>query len=60
MVSNVKRIADTVSIPLIADADTGYGNHLNVIRTVEEYEKRVAAIQIEIRFSQEMRAYGGT
>ena len=48
MVTNVKRIVDAVAIPVIADADTGYGNHLNVIRTVEEYEKTgSAAIQIE-------------
>ena len=33
---------------MIADADTGYGNELNVIRTVREYEKRgVAGIHIE-------------
>ncbi len=52
MVTNVKRIADAVAIPLIADADTGYGNHLNVIRTVEEYEKAgTAAIQIEDQIS---------
>jgi 2-methylisocitrate lyase-like PEP mutase family enzyme len=52
MVTNVKRIAGAVTIPLIADADTGYGNHLNVIRTVEEYEKAgSAAIQIEDQIS---------
>ncbi len=52
MVTNVKRIADAVKIPVIADADTGYGNHLNVIRTVEEYEKAgSAAIQIEDQVS---------
>jgi 2-methylisocitrate lyase-like PEP mutase family enzyme len=52
MVTNVKRIADAVAIPLIADADTGYGNHLNVIRTVEEYEKAgTAAVQIEDQVS---------
>ena len=52
MVTNAKRIADAVAIPVIADADTGYGNHLNVIRTVQEYEKAgVAAIQIEDQVS---------
>ena len=52
MVADVKRIADAVTIPVIADADTGYGNHLNVIRTVEEYEKAgSAAIQIEDQVS---------
>ncbi|HQI01928.1 MAG TPA: isocitrate lyase/PEP mutase family protein [Deltaproteobacteria bacterium] len=48
MVQNASRIADAVDIPLIADADTGYGNPLNVIRTVREYEKAgIAAIHIE-------------
>jgi 2-methylisocitrate lyase-like PEP mutase family enzyme len=52
MMTNVKRIADAVAIPVIADADTGYGNHLNVIRTVEEYEKAgSAAVQIEDQIS---------
>jgi 2-methylisocitrate lyase-like PEP mutase family enzyme len=35
--------ADRIEIPVIADADTGYGNALNVIRTVREYEKAGAA-----------------
>src|SRR5215831_19891036 len=30
---------EAVGIPVIADADTGYGNAINVIRTVREYEK---------------------
>jgi len=48
MVENVRRISDAVEVPVIADADTGYGNHLNVARTVEEYEKAgVAALHIE-------------
>jgi 2-methylisocitrate lyase-like PEP mutase family enzyme len=52
MMTNAKHIADAVSIPLIADADTGYGNYLNVMRTVEEYEKAgCAAIQIEDQVS---------
>ena len=34
MADNARRIADCVDIPVIADADTGYGNPLNVIRTV--------------------------
>jgi len=38
----------SVGIPVIADTDTGYGNSLNVRRTVQEYEMRgVAALQIE-------------
>ncbi|QGA68625.1 isocitrate lyase/PEP mutase family protein [Sulfolobus sp. E11-6] len=48
MVDNAKRIVDAVNIPVIADADTGYGNPINVIRTVQEYERvGVAGIHIE-------------
>ncbi len=48
MVDNARRIADCVDIPVIADADTGYGNPLNVIRTVGAYEAAgVAAIHLE-------------
>ena len=38
MVSQIKMISDAATIPLIADGDTGYGNPLNVIRTVRDYE----------------------
>ncbi len=48
MLGNVRALADAVRIPLIADGDTGYGNALNVVRTVREYEKAgAAAIHIE-------------
>jgi 2-methylisocitrate lyase-like PEP mutase family enzyme len=48
MVENAGRIAAAVSVPVIADADTGYGNELNVVRTVREYEQRgVAGIHLE-------------
>ena len=48
MADNAGRLARVLNVPLIADADTGYGNELNVTRTVREYEMRgVAAIQIE-------------
>jgi carboxyvinyl-carboxyphosphonate phosphorylmutase len=48
MVANAGRIAAAVELPVIADADTGYGNELNVFRAVREYEKSgVAGIHIE-------------
>jgi 2,3-dimethylmalate lyase len=48
MVDNAGRIAACVDIPVLADADTGYGNPLNVIRTVAAYEAAgVAGIHIE-------------
>ena len=48
MVANAARIASAVDIAVIADADTGFGNELNVTRAVREYERAgVAAIHIE-------------
>lgn len=48
MVDNAAKIARTVDVPVICDADTGYGNELNVTRTVQEYERKgVAAIHLE-------------
>ena len=48
MVNNAARIVEAVELPVIADADTGYGNALNVIRTVAGYERAgVSAIHIE-------------
>jgi 2-methylisocitrate lyase-like PEP mutase family enzyme len=48
MADNARRLAHAVEIPVIADADTGYGNPINVIRTVQEYEAAgVAAVHIE-------------
>ena len=48
MVQNVRYIANAIDIPLICDADTGYGNPVNVYRTVREYEAAgAAALHIE-------------
>src|SRR3954469_12379832 len=48
MVANAGRIAAAVELPVIADVDTGYGNELNVFRTVREFERSgVAGIHIE-------------
>jgi 2-methylisocitrate lyase-like PEP mutase family enzyme len=48
MVANAARLVTAVDVPVIADADTGYGNELNVFRTVREFESRgVAGIHIE-------------
>ncbi len=52
MMDNARRIAQAINVPLIADADTGYGNPLNVIRTVREYERAgIAAMHIEDQVS---------
>jgi 2-methylisocitrate lyase-like PEP mutase family enzyme len=48
MALNAKLIASAVRVPVIADADTGFGNAINVIRTVEEYIRAgVAALHME-------------
>jgi methylisocitrate lyase len=48
----VNRIANVVRKPIFADADTGYGNVLNVARTVREFEKAgVAALSLEDQIS---------
>jgi 2-methylisocitrate lyase-like PEP mutase family enzyme len=48
MAENAGRIAVASGLPVIADADTGFGNELNVFRTVQEYERRgVAGLHIE-------------
>jgi 2-methylisocitrate lyase-like PEP mutase family enzyme len=48
MVENARRIAAAVGVPVVADADTGYGNELNVVRTLRAYEQAgVAGLHIE-------------
>lgn len=48
MIDNAARIADACAVPLVADADTGYGNAMNVRRTIREYERAgVAGVHLE-------------
>ena len=48
MVANAARISASIGLPLISDADTGYGNELNMYRTVQEFERAgVTAIHVE-------------
>jgi 2-methylisocitrate lyase-like PEP mutase family enzyme len=48
VIERALQVVSAVQIPVIADADTGYGNALNVVRTVREFERAgVAAIHIE-------------
>jgi 2-methylisocitrate lyase-like PEP mutase family enzyme len=52
MVAQAAIVARSVAIPTIADADTGYGNELNVTRTVQQYEAAgIAALHIEDQVS---------
>jgi len=48
MVMRAANVVEAADVPVIADADTGFGNAVNVMRTVREYEKAgVAVIQLE-------------
>ena len=48
MIANARAISNSVNVPVICDADTGYGNPLSVWRTVREYEDAgAAALHIE-------------
>ena len=52
MVDNAGRMARAVDVPLISDADTGYGNAINVARTVQQFERAgVAAVHLEDQVS---------
>lgn len=52
MVGNLRHVAKATSLPVVADADTGYGNAINVMRTVENYESAgLAAMHIEDQVS---------
>jgi carboxyvinyl-carboxyphosphonate phosphorylmutase len=48
MAAHASHLASCITAPLIADADTGYGNVLNAVRTVREYERAgVAGLHLE-------------
>ena len=48
MIDNAQRIADSSGLPLIADADNGYGGVLNVRRTIQGFERAgVAGVHLE-------------
>jgi carboxyvinyl-carboxyphosphonate phosphorylmutase len=52
MVDNARRLVAAVDVPVIADADTGYGNAVSVVRTVRDYERAgVAGLHLEDQVS---------
>jgi 2-methylisocitrate lyase-like PEP mutase family enzyme len=60
MVNHLRYLCDSVDIPVIGDADTGFGNVVNVVRTVREYERAgAAAIHIEDQLTPKRPAYQG-
>jgi 2-methylisocitrate lyase-like PEP mutase family enzyme len=60
MTERIRAMADRVDIPIIADADTGFGGAMNVVRTVREYERAgAAAIHIEDQLTPKRPTHQG-
>ncbi len=60
MVDRIKALADRVDLPIIADADTGFGGAANVVRTVKEYERAGASvIHIEDQLTPKRPTHSG-
>ena len=60
MTDRIAALADRVDLPIIADADTGFGGAVNVVRTVKEYERAgAAAIHIEDQLTPKRPTYMG-
>jgi 2-methylisocitrate lyase-like PEP mutase family enzyme len=60
MVTRAREIADAVNIPIVSDAETGYGNAVNVVRAVREFENTgVAALHIEDQMTPKRAGHEG-
>ena len=60
MVTQLRSLCEAVEIPVIGDADTGFGNVVNVVRTVREYERAgAAAVHIEDQLTPKRPTYAG-
>src|SRR5512132_2909458 len=60
MINRAREIVDAVQIPIVSDAETGYGNVVNVVRTVREFERAgVAAIHIEDQMTPKRAGHEG-
>ncbi len=60
MIYRITAMSDVTDLPLIADADTGFGGAINVIRTIKEYERAGAsAIHIEDQLTPKRPTYMG-
>jgi 2-methylisocitrate lyase-like PEP mutase family enzyme len=60
MINRAREIVDAVDIPIVSDAETGYGNAVNVVRTVREFERAgVAAIHIEDQMTPKRAGHEG-
>jgi len=60
MVNKAREIVDAVNIPIVSDCETGYGNVVNVTRSVREFEKAgVAALHIEDQMTPKRAGHEG-
>jgi len=60
MVDKARQIVDAVNLPVVSDAETGYGNPVNVVRTVREFERAgVAAVHIEDQMTPKRAGHEG-
>ena len=60
MIDRAREIVDAVNIPIVSDAETGYGNAVNVVRAVREFEKAgVAAVHIEDQMTPKRAGHEG-
>jgi 2-methylisocitrate lyase-like PEP mutase family enzyme len=60
MINRAREIVDAVDIPIVSDAETGYGNAVNVVRAVREFERAgVAAIHIEDQMTPKRAGHEG-
>ena len=60
MVNRAREISDAVNIPIVSDAETGYGNAVNVSRAVREFENTgVAALHIEDQMTPKRAGHEG-
>src|SRR5918999_4651244 len=60
MINRVREIVDAVELPIVSDGETGYGNAVNVVRAVREFERAgVAAIHIEDQMTPKRAGHEG-
>lgn len=60
MIDKARQIADAVNLPVVSDAETGYGNPVNVVRAMREFERAgVAAIHIEDQLTPKRAGHEG-
>jgi 2,3-dimethylmalate lyase len=60
MINKAREISDAVNIPIVSDAETGYGNAVNVVRAMREFEKAgVAAVHIEDQMTPKRAGHEG-